>query len=150
MNRVLLGSFCAAAMLILTAFAFRTIAAPVSTALTGPAWTVSHYQLDRAFRQPLTVNPAQPISMQMTSAGGVIITQVRLTRQTGQNFNLTIAVNGIAETVSYLANSTTESLHDLNPPIIARPGDLLTLSADPNNGPQTVVIAGYSTLPGET
>ena len=128
------ASLCAVLMgttIVLTSFALST-ARPA--AKTGPAWTVSQYQLDRAFRNTLpNTNNTQTITVQLPMTGGLIVTQVG---------GCTISVNGVSEVVP-VAQGNPPVL--LNPPIIARPGDVfaITYVGQP-------VIAGYTTLPGET
>jgi hypothetical protein len=135
MSRFLLGALVMGAVFVLTSFALtRTAESPRG----GPAWTVSQYQLDRAFRVKLPTpagsqGSSQTLTSQIPPGAGLIITQIHGT--------MTVGVNGVEETF-YFSN---DGLMELNPPIIARPGDVLSVTYT-----YTPVIAGYTTLPGET
>ena len=146
MSRFLLGALVMGAVFVLTSFATRL---PVTTVAPkgGPAWTVSQYQLDRAFRVPLQVSIGMPISVQMPPTGGLVITQVGTFGHTAGGCSIT--VNGVTENFIFNAsNSTPSGCYDLNPPIVARPGDLLTIAGTFQS--PIITIAGYTTLPGET
>jgi hypothetical protein len=142
------ASLCAlfmGATIVLTSFALTR--GPSTTG--GPAWTVSQYQLDRAFRHTFTLG--MPMSMQMPSTGGIVITQVRVVTNCGNCGTLAeISVNGATETIGQNA-AYPHGYQTLDPPIIVRPNEILTIS-----GPggvlvsETITLAGYTTLPGET
>jgi hypothetical protein len=132
MSRFLFGALAMGAVFALTSFAVREIRSP--TAKDGPAWRVSDYRLDRAFRFRLPLNGG-PISSQIPIGGGWIITQV--------HGNVTIGINGAEEFFNSAGGDPT--IVELNPPIIARPGDVITITY---NG--TPVVAGYTTYSGET
>ena len=138
MNRFLLGALAMGAVFVLTSFALTR--PPAATG--GPAWTVSQYQLDRAFRTTLilpgTSGQAQLHTFQMPATGGIIITQVRSIS------TISIDVNGVAEN---LPPVSTGDFLNLNPPIIVHPNDVVTLLAP---GTVPFVFAGFTTLPGET
>jgi hypothetical protein len=137
MNRFLLGALAMGAVFVLTSFALTHTSPPA----TGPAWTVSQYQLDRAFRLQ-TVLDGNPLTMTMPATGGIVITQLRIV--SGGGTSVTVTVNGASEAFNFASAVS----YDLNPPIIARPGDVLTFQAYP--GAPTIGISGYTTLPGET
>jgi hypothetical protein len=136
MSRFLLGALAMGAFIVLTSFA---LSRPAQPPRGGPAWTVSQYQLDRAFRIPLAWNSSSPItiSSQVPASGGFIITQI----VSSSGFTLDVTVNGVTETYS----GPGPLSFALNPPIVARPGDVVSIAY--TSGP---TIAGYTTLPGET
>jgi len=139
MIRSLLGAVCMAAVVVLTSFAVK---APEAPARKAGAWKISDLQLDRAFRTPFTFPAGPPtgtsITLQMPPGGGVIITQL-----TGGAFG--IAINGVTEPVYTVPSSGVYV--PLDPPVIARPGDTVTIYGQPGS---TAVAGGYTTLPGET
>jgi hypothetical protein len=143
MNRLLIGSLATFAVFALTSFAFNRTASSSARALTGPAWTVSQYQLDRAFRQGFNFpgGPAgsqQTISMQMPPTGGLIITQILAQ-------NVYVTVNGADETIYF--EPSVGLYVPLDPPIVLRPGDTIVFHGLAN---AAGLVAGYTTLPGET
>lgn len=131
-----------AAFVVLTSFALRA-PADLHPNKDGPAWRVSDYRLDRAFRVPVQLNQGS-VTCQIPATGGIIITQVR----TVASGILTIAVNGVVEQFWIPGNTLSSFPFDLNPPIIARPNDVITISTD--NPGATWTIAGYTTYLGET
>jgi hypothetical protein len=135
MNRFLLGALAMGAVFVLTSFALDRTAEPAKTG--GPAWTVSQYQLDRAFR--FTVSATGPVTVPATQ--GAIITDVRVPLGTGSPF--TIDINGSAETFQRIGGwgGPVEGEFHLNPPIVARPGDIVMITPG-------LLIGGYITLPG--
>lgn len=139
MNRFLLGALAMGVLVVLTSFSVAT-RPTLSRPLPSP-WTVSQYQLDRAFRLQLYNNQ----SLTLPSTYGVIITQIRPITGAG---TVTITVNGTAEQFPIGSSSADPVFYDLNPPIIARPGDTLAIST--TNMSSQWGIAGYTTLPGET
>jgi hypothetical protein len=143
MNRLFLGVMATVTVFALTSFAIRDSASPGGKLLGAPAWTVSQYQLDRAFRVQVQPGLGGPMTATMPATGGIIITQIRM--PLGQFGTLTVIVNGAAEPFSVPQNGP--AAFDLNPPIIARPNDVVTILADTS---ATWVIAGYTTMPGET
>jgi hypothetical protein len=144
MKRFLLGALAMGAFIVLTSFALSR----TSPATTGPAWTVSQYQLDRAFRVQ-TFFGAGPSNSQMPSTQGLIITQLQ--RVSGDGV-LTVTINGAAQQYNFLSQGQfgVPFGWDLNPPIIARPNDTLGFSLANSAGGLTLVMAGFTTLPGET
>lgn len=139
MNRFLLGALAMGAVFVLTSFAVA-IRAPSRPIPGGPAWTVSQYQMDRAFRIQV---PPSGATGQIPTGGGFIITQVRSSVPNGSNANCSITVNGATEDFSFHFGG--QEAIELNPPIICRPNDVVTIS-----NASGVWIAGYTTYPGET
>jgi hypothetical protein len=151
MNRSLLLALVMGGFVVLTSFAVAT-RSPNAPAVVGPAWTVSQYQLDRAFRFEMT-QFGLPVSLPMPAGGGLIITQLKLSGSAGAS--ITVSVNGVAERfdfgVNYSSPSVTAPLvHELNPPIIVRPGQVMTVTENGAYGGARYSFAGYTTLPGET
>jgi hypothetical protein len=146
MNRFLLGAIAMGAVFVLTSFAVRVPSDPVLRK-DGPAWRVSDYRLDRAFR--IYGNLANQ-TVQVPATGGFIITQIRV----GVGATVAIGINGATESIGAVwggGNGTSSELQNLNPPIIVRPGDVLSYSSTgPLGFPADVTIAGYATYPGET
>jgi hypothetical protein len=143
MNRFMLGALTMGAVFVLTSFAVTT-----RTTMTGPAWTVSQYQLDRAFRVQ-TFFGAGPTNTQLPSTQGIIFTQ--LDRVSGDGV-LTVTINGVSQQYNFLSQGQfgVQFGISLNPPIIARPNDTLGFSLSNSAGGLTLVMGGYTTLPGET
>src|SRR5262245_49101292 len=102
MNRVLLGVLATSTVFVLTSFAFRTAADPAAKRPGGPAWTVSQYQLDRAFRYQLPGPLASPMTAQMPATGGIIITQLKIL---SADPSIRIDVNGAFEDFTFQAFS---------------------------------------------
>lgn len=144
MSRFLLGALAMGALLVLTSFAVKSVGnLEPPCVIGGPAWTVAGYQLDRAFRVPFPLGgPA--VVCQVPPTGGFVITQLRSGTPVP---NLTIDVNGQSEYFTFANTAAGPFVQDLNPPIIARPNDIVTITS---NGGSTVIIGGYTTLPGET
>jgi hypothetical protein len=140
MNRFLLGALATVSLLVLTSFALTRTSPPT----TGPAWTVSQYQLDRAFRVSASLVGGVPLTSQVGPGAGFIITQITYPRL--QNTVVTITINGSVESLRNKGNGEGE-VQDFNPPIIVRPNDNFSFSA---NGNIDLRIAGYTTLTGET
>jgi hypothetical protein len=140
MNRFLLGALAMGAIFVLTSFAVGTRRAPTTG---GPAWTVSQYQLDRAFRIQLP-NMLSPVTTQAPATSGLIITQLKAANSSA----VRVAVDGVFEDIDFGNSQGPWTVHDLNPPIIVRPGQSLTIT--PTYGQPVLTIAGYTTLPGET
>jgi hypothetical protein len=139
MNRFLLGALAMGAFIVLTSFALRF---PVEPALKdGPAWTVSDYRLDRAFRVQV---PPSGATGQVQAGAGFIITQVHTLPGPFQGSFCSITVNGATET--FVFNQQGSTAIELNPPIICRPNDVVTIGG----GEGGVVIGGYTTYAGET
>ena len=83
MNRFLLGALAMGAVFVLTSFALHP--APAAP-LGGPAWTVSQYQLDRAFQdqrpaRTLSDGPANSGRDHYRSPSPLCLRHVQLDRQ---------------------------------------------------------------------
>jgi hypothetical protein len=139
MSRFLFGALAMGAFIVLTSFALRAPVEPVATR-DGPAWRVSDYRLDRAFRTTFS-SAAGSMTAQIPATGGFIITQVRVQPiQGSQDQSVTITINGVSEVFrALLPNSLTSgaALQELNPPVIARPNDVVTVA--PSQGAATRV-----------
>jgi hypothetical protein len=145
MKRVLFGAVIMGAVFALTSFAIRDAAGTATRSRGGPAWKVSEYQLDRAFRYQIPLS-GTPTNFVAPPTGGIIITQVRRALGGG---HVSITVDGLLETFQFPnQNPGPEDVYDLNPPIIVRPGETLSIWA-PLGTPE-VSIAGYETHVGET
>jgi len=143
MTRFLLGVLATGAFVLFTSFSFPGSFASRQAA-PGPVWTSSSYRLDRAFRAQVHINPGTPLGTKIPADGGFVITQVRATILNG---NISVAVNGATEDFIFTGTGAPRA-YDLNPPIIAKPGDAVVITA--TAGTPTIIFAGYRTVPGET
>lgn len=148
MNRFLLGALTMGALVALASFSLVR-SAPASPPLQAvPALHYEGMPLTHAFRQSVVVTPGMPLIAQMPASGGLAITQITARDPNGAAY-LTVSVNGAAELLPNTAWNAALQVFNFNPPIIARPGDVLTFSVGGSYA-ETVVIGGYTTYPGET
>jgi hypothetical protein len=131
------------AVVVLTSFALST--RPATPTVVG-LWTSSHYPLDRAFRVEFSYT-SLPMTLPVPPTQGLIITQIKVAE--GYS-GLAISVNGSSESFTFNTTNDPRS-YELNPPIIARPGQVLHItSVGGGAGSPRFTLGGYTTLPGET
>jgi len=153
MKQFLMGAAVATAVLGAAGFAaFKEPAAAVAVKMTMPL-KLSDLTLDRAFRltAPIGAN-ATPTVLPATSNQGFIITEIT-NPSAFSGASLTISINGaMPETIplgAFTGGSAPLVFRDVNPPIIVRPGDSISIGQNVNTSPVAFTLGGYFVYPGE-
>ncbi len=153
MKQFLMGAAVATAVLGAAGFAaFKEPAAAVAVKKTMPL-KLSDLTLDRAFRITVAVGSlAVPTVIPTPATQGFVITHLSVpTSQAG--FAVSVGINGGApETIPIgpvVSGGAPLTIRDMDPPIVVRPGDIVSIGQNSNPTPTAITLGGYFVYPGE-